>query len=239
MRLHEHVQTLSQSWKDTLFPVRCLLCGVVGKHSPCPRCVDHKLGPTRPTLPKVPFGVTALFAATAYEGDARSLITALKYRGEKPVACGLAVLMAAALPDDLEVDVVTWAPTSVARRRKRGFDQAELLANELAQRIGMVATPTLTRLAAASQGGVLLPDRRSERHQTGRSLSDRKTGVRFATLPALFGSETLITSVLLVDDVVTSGATMAAAAVALRGVGVREVWASCAAFTPRSDLSTN
>ncbi len=222
MKLQEQVRKLGQSCQNALFPVRCLLCGVVGQRSPCEHCAVRKLEPTKPTLPKVPFGVTAVFAATAYEHDARSLITALKYRGEKPIASGLAALMATSLPDDLEVDLITWAPTSVARRRKRGFDQAELLAVELGQLIGTGAMSTLERLPGTSS-------------QTGRSFAQRQGGVRFAMHPGFGGGSVPVRSVLLVDDVVTSGATMSAAARVLRDFGVREVWGVCAAFTPRHD----
>jgi predicted amidophosphoribosyltransferase len=111
-------------------------------------------------------------------------------------------------------DVVTWVPTSPARRRSRGFDQAELLARRVARRLDIAARPLLVHDAGAPQ--------------TGRSAAERRIGPplavrRHARVPP---------HVLLVDDVVTTGATLSAAARALRRAGATQVSAVAAARTP-------
>jgi predicted amidophosphoribosyltransferase len=120
--------------------------------------------------------------------------------------------MAAVAPD---VALVTWVPTTAARSRGRGFDQAELLARAVAAR----AARPCRRLLIRSPGAP----------QTGRSLAARLEGPRLRATGIVAGLD-----VLLVDDVVTSGATMAAAARALRDAGASAVHGVAAAATPRT-----
>jgi predicted amidophosphoribosyltransferase len=109
-------------------------------------------------------------------------------------------------------DVVTWAPTSRARRHDRGFDPAELLARAVARRLRARGVGTL--------------DRRPGPPQTGLAADARRRGPRYVARRGVPGR------VLLVDDVATTGATLAAAASALRAAGAREVLALTAARTP-------
>ena len=193
-------------------PVTCPVCGALGA-APCPGCAA---GLRRaPSLP-APVGVDTCTALLAYEGVGRDVVTRLKYRNARSsvpfLADGLARLVVA---EGLEIDVVTWAPTTTARRRERGFDQAELLARAVARRLGRGVTchPLLLRPPGPTQ--------------TGRTLESRRHG------PAFQPRCPCPPRVLLVDDVVTSGATVAAAARALRAAGARQVHVLAAARTPR------
>jgi predicted amidophosphoribosyltransferase len=107
---------------------------------------------------------------------------------------------------------VTWAPTTPARRRARGFDPAELLARGVARRLGIRCAGLLDRLPGPPQTG--LPA--AARHRGPTFVARRRA-------PA---------GVLVVDDIATTGATLSAAASALRGAGAREVLAVTAARTP-------
>ncbi len=154
-------------------------------------------------------------AVLAYEGAGRELVARLKYRNQRSVLPALADAMAAAVADALGpggVDVVAWAPTTGRRRRARGFDQAELLARAVARRLGVRCRRLLARLDGPAQ--------------TGRHLRERWHGPVFRAVRAA------PVRVCLVDDVVTSGATLAAAAAALRGAGATTVIAVAAARTP-------
>jgi predicted amidophosphoribosyltransferase len=147
----------------------------------------------------------------AYEGIGRELVSRLKYRNARAAIPRLGRAMAARV-DPTRVDVVTWAPTTPVRRRERGFDQAELLARAVARNLGRRCAPLLRRPKG-------LP-------QTGRSRADRRHG------PAFVAVGPVPEGVLLVDDVVTTGATLSAAAKALREAGARRVLAVPAARTP-------
>lgn len=142
-----------------------------------------------------------------------------KYRNRRQLGghlAGLLVnrLIAAGVGSETRIDVVTWAPTSSRRRRQRGFDQAELVARRVAAQLG-------------------LPCRRLvERHgddvtQTGLGRADRLRGPRFRVRPDVAGRR-----ILLIDDVVTTGATLGSAAAALRGAGAADVVQAAVAATP-------
>jgi predicted amidophosphoribosyltransferase len=197
---------------DLLLPARCPGCGAAGP-SPCGACVA---GLRPPPGGPVPVGLDACQSLFAYEAVGRLMVTALKYRLDRTALGWLADGMAG-LVEPAPGTVVTWAPTTSARRRQRGFDQSELLARALGRRWGVACRPLLARKAGPPQ--------------TGRSLSDRLEG---PILLARAGSGSAAgMPVVVVDDVVTTGATLTAAARALRAVDVAGVVGVTAARTPR------
>lgn len=179
----------------------------------CPLC--RVLGPAPcdtcwRALPPAPPGSVA--ALLAFEGEAASLLRSLKYANGRAVVARLADGMAN-LVEPGWAELVTWAPTSVEHRRTRGFDQADLLARAVARRLGAPCRQVLRRDRASGP-------------QTGRSRSDRMNGPAFVAVRRVGGR------VLLVDDIVTTGATLRAAADVVRAAGAREVAILAAAATP-------
>ena len=155
---------------------------------------------------------TGILAALPFEGVARQVVLGLKYRNRRAVARQLARLMVGRMRVG-RVDVVTWAPTSAAHARARGYDQAELLARAVAAELGVPCRRLLYRSHGASQ--------------TGHTRAERLHGPSFR---ARRGRQQL--RVLLVDDVVTTGATLTAARDALLHAGVGTVTCLAAAATP-------
>jgi predicted amidophosphoribosyltransferase len=151
-------------------------------------------------------------AVFAYDGDGRRLVAALKYRnGRSVVPVAAAALAQLARPH--RVEAVTWAPTSHTHRHHRGYDQAEVLARAVARGLNV----PVRRLLARGPGPP----------QTGRSRAER-----LAAPPAFSALGVVPTTVLLIDDVVTTGATLAAARAVLEAAGARQVWCLALAATP-------
>lgn len=192
-----------------LLPRTCPLCRRPGP-SPCGPCaLDLERAPALP----VPLGVDRCAAVLAYDGAGRELVARLKYRNARSTIRWLAAHMSA-LVDATDVDVVTWVPTTGDRRRRRGFDQAELLARAIARHLHRPCRRLLARGAGPPQ--------------TGRILLDRRAGPVLAARP----QRTPPARVLLVDDVITTGTTISVAARTLRAAGIGHVSAVAAARTP-------
>lgn len=151
--------------------------------------------------------VTTALSPWAYEGGPRALVLALKLRGLKQAAAPLiAAMVRCARTNCLDADLVTWVPARAKDRAKRGFDHAEVLARGVAADLGLVAAPVLTRRG----------------HQLDQAGLDRIH--RISNLSAAFAATTPLNgTILLVDDLVTTGATAASCAAALKASGARRV----------------
>lgn len=147
-----------------------------------------------------------------YDGTVKELILRLKFHRLRAATETAAELLLRAVEEWPRVQLVTSVPVAAARHRERGYNQSELLAKAVARRAGLPYHPLLGRLTTTHQIGL---DRRSRFEQVHGA---------FYALRGLEGQQ-----VLLVDDVVTSGATLSACAEALRGAGAGLVWAAAVA----------
>jgi len=195
-----------------LLPVCCAACRRAGRDVLCADCVSALAAP--PDVAPPP-GLDRTVALCAYEGAGRAVVVGLKFANQRAVAEPAGRAMARAWIDacgDRRVvpDVVTWAPTTSAHRRRRGYDQSRLLARWVGAELGIPVRGVLRR--------------------TGGSQVGLDRGARLGG--PTFSARGVPLHVLVVDDVRTTGATLAAAAAALRVGGARRVEAVTLAATP-------
>lgn len=211
---------------DLIFPRRCIGCGAEGEFL-CLSCINllprftlpyceccavplsgGRLCPNCLNLPPAIDGVRSLFL---HRGMVRDAVHYLKYRNIKALARPLAELMAEYLESNpLPADLILSVPMHPKRARQRGYNQSDLLAEELSYMIDLpTASGSLVRL-------------RNTPSQVSLGAEARRRNVQGA-----FHCKSLFyqgKGVLLVDDVCTTGATMNACAVALKAAGVASVW---------------
>lgn len=180
-------------------------CGFCGKSSTggrtCQTC--------RPGAPR------HVWIATNYEGSAKKLINAYKFFGNRAASDDIAAIMADALSDfvaDREVSMLNYLivpiPSATRRLRERSFDHSRLLAQKLARRLNIDSINALGRLGQSRQVGAKREIRQKQAE-----------GSYYVRLPYLIKGR----NILLVDDVLTTGATIKAATKVLRQAGAGRV----------------
>lgn len=194
------------------FPNRCFLCGelVEGEALCCPDC--RKLLPDPPGKRKMLAGAWGC-AALPYEGAVRETLHRFKFQEERWLAQPLAKEMAAALEDFGSWDAVCWAPMSPMRKLRRGYDQSELLAKEIAKLKNIPRRALLRKTRETAVQHELDLAGRLENVKEAYAAKEDCSGLRL----------------LVVDDIVTSGATLSECIRVLRQAGAAEVtWAAAA-----------
>ena len=187
-------------------PPRCATCATAcdSAEALCPRC-ERELRRGAGRELRVP-GAGEAWAARPYDGVARDLVHAIKFRRLLPAALRAAGLIAAEAPPTLLEAPFVPVPPDPLRGAWRGFDPAALLARHLADATGAPLSSCLRRGHGARQVG------RTRRERLAAGIDVRASG----PMPG---------SAVLVDDVTTTGATLGACALALRTAGCERVGA--------------
>ncbi len=188
-----------------LLPALCAACGRSCRAGAvvCTRC-GRRLAAAEPLAGHGAPGLDRAWSSASHEGVARDLVAALKFRRLLPVADLIAERIEWLAPASLLSGAIVPAPTSPLRSWRRGFDPAAEIAAALAERTDLELCPCLIR----SGGGRQVGKRRAERIGHPPHVHPRGQVPR---------------SVLLLDDVLTTGATLSACARALRGAGAVRV----------------
>lgn len=205
----------------------CTTCSPLREHLPtftCSRCLSTLLGTTTGECSEcrerpLPFRVVR--AAWEYRGNVQEIISVMKYRPSLRLAIAIAAATAARVPDlfvTRDWDLIVPVPISASRLRERGFNQCAVLAAQLVTKIGTSADYSFLRRINNPPPQASLPHH--------KRMKNSANG--FAPAPR----NSIPRSVLLVDDVITTGATAAAAARALRSAGVKNVDLLTIAFAP-------
>ncbi len=200
-----------------LFPPKCLLCGCVLEREELDLCRMCRIeAPWYRNPKRKPQFLDSFAAVWYYEGNVRRSLLRFKFSGARSNASGYGRLlaMAAQKAHPERFDFVTWVPVSPLRRIRRGYDQAELLAKATARELGMKPVPLLKKVRHnTAQSGIREDERRRSNVQGVYRLKGK---------PDLAGKR-----ILLIDDILTTGATAGEGARILRMAGAKEV--HCAA----------
>ena len=204
---------------EWLFPSKCILCReLLGREETdlCRRCRMETDEFPQEKL-KVPF-IDSVAAVWYYKGNVRRCLLRYKFYRARHLAVPLGKMMAMQVlrgPAE-EADLVTWVPISPFRRFVRGYDQDELLARVLAEELGIPCVPLLKKL-------------RHNRAQSGIDGYAKRRANVLGVYGSLNADRISGAKVLLVDDILTTGATASECARILLTAGAKGVHCAVAA----------
>ena len=182
--------------------VRCSRCWAPSRRSEigtlCDRCAEQQL----------PEGLDALRTSFRFTGTARRAILEGKFQGVTRLLESLAPTLATEVQPRWRPDVIVPIPLAVARQRRRGFNQSELIAKRLAEVVGLPLRLDLLQRARSTESQASLDAEQRQRNIRGAFTAHDAAGLR----------------VLVVDDVTTTGATLNEAARALRVAGATDIF---------------
>lgn len=207
---------------ELIFPPKCILCRkVLGKQETdlCHHCRTHTPDHTK-SKRKIPF-VARWTALWYYKDDVRQSIHRYKFGRSRSYASAYGRMLSMHLlqsPFD-RFDIISWVPVSALRKFRRGYDQARLLCEAVACELDTEATPVLKKIRNNPPQSTI-PDAAGRR-------ANVKGVYRVVSLDTVKGKR-----ILLLDDIITTGATCSECAFTLMAAGAKEVY--CAAIAAAS-----
>ena len=214
---------MAAAWRfrglEWIFPPRCAVCGkVIAKAEVfCEDC-EEKF----PHFPREfalrgetnPVGSPCI-ALFAYKGALRRAVLAFKFQGFRGASRGFGIRMAQALQDRINTNfVVTFVPMDRSRQLERGYNQAELLAQEVAAHLSLPCVPLLKKTRVTAQQHTLSREKRRE-NARGAFAAEKGAAGR---------------NVILCDDIVTTGETLRECIRVLRAAGAKSVICAVIAY---------
>ena len=210
---------LWQGILELLFPSKCLLCGNLLTKEETDLC--HGCRKDAPAFAKRQGQIRFVSDVTAvweYRDQVRRSLLRYKFYNSRSLAKGYGRLLAMKIVQAYggKFDMVTWIPVSAKRRRQRGYDQVELIAKAVCAELGCPLIPTLVK------------------HRNTKANSGLATGAqRRANVLGAYrlkpGAEVCGRRIVLLDDIVTTGATASECARVLAGGGAKEVYLAAVA----------
>ena len=195
---------------DLLFPPKCAFCGEHGVHGVCAEC--EKSLPWCATPLHERTGIGTCVAPLRYEGAVRESLLRFKFRGGRGNAEGYGKILSQCVAEHFggEFDLVTFVPVSEKRRRERGYDQTLLLAREMC------------RAWDAAPVTILRKTRHTPAQSTLKTPEERRANV-LGVYEAVNTDKITDARILLIDDILTTGATLRECVRVLKETGARSV----------------
>lgn len=203
--------SLSDLVKELLFPEKCILCGRVlrpGETDFCGEC--RASAPEYDEKRRLP-GIDSVTAVWFYENKVRDSLIRFKFHHKPGYAAGFGRMMAMkAARQPSQADFVAWVPVSAKRRWERGYDQGQLLAQAVSRELWLEAKPVLKKIRDnPAQSGIESMEQR---------YANVKDAYRVTDPEAVTGKR-----ILLIDDILTTGATSSECARMLRSAGAESI----------------
>lgn len=212
---------LIQYMWNLLFPPKCILCRKVlnGEETDLCHSCRKEISDHPDSSVKLPY-LAKWFALWYYEGNVRSSLLRFKFHNARSYAQIYGRFLAMKLMrEQIEFDILTWIPISAIRKWFRGYDQVKLIADAVAKELGLTPVTTLKKI-------------RHNPPQSGFGDASRRRanvlGVYQAVEPQQFAGK----RVLLLDDILTTGATAGEAARVLLTAGAKDVYCAAVAAAP-------
>ncbi len=207
---------------DLLYPPKCVLCGRLlpdGCPSVCPRCQGSL--PAAQTVLQTGKHFTYCLSPYRYDSPLRESLLRYKFSGKSGYAPAYGRLLAQAIAQHYagQFDFLTWVPVSRKRKRKRGYDQSRLLAIATAKALGDPVISTLVK------------SRDNPTQSSMTSARQRQSNVQNLYQPChpeRFAGK----RILLIDDIITTGATLSECSRVLLQAGAAQVLCATLAATP-------
>jgi ComF family protein len=203
-------------WLDWLFPPICQGCGKIGQWC-CTGClakIEFYPNPVATTLTEP--AIDQILAATYFQPPISHIIKSLKYRDVRDLGQWLGQWLYEVVPIPI-VDYLSAIPLHPSKQALRGYNQTELIAQSLAAYLRVPYLPVLIKTQATQAQATVTDKAERLRHLAG-TFSIRPEFNQNVFVDRLKGSH-----ILLIDDVVTTGATLDAAASVLKQIGARQV----------------
>ena len=199
--------------KEILFPPKCVLCGKLLEKDQLDFCVECRVdAPEYPARKQKPQFLDSFAAIWYYEGNVRSSLLRYKFYGARHYADCYGRMLAMKLlreyPDGF--DVLTWVPVSTLRKLRRGYDQVELLAKAVGKELEMSPRPLLKKV-------------RNNPPQSGIAGQAQRRANVLGIYRVEHPEELTGKRILLLDDILTTGATAGECARVLLTAGAAEV----------------
>jgi ComF family protein len=213
-RLWGLAQRSAATLLELVYPTACAGCGRHGFGAWCARCSAgarwlHGPSAVRAIAP-VDAAPLSIYSSGVFADELRSAVHALKFESRPQMARALAPQLTKLWREhDIDAHCIVAVPLHPSRERERGYNQSALLAAALAAEIGVPFHPRAVRRTRATRQQALLSQAERSANVAGAFLADR---------PLLEGRR-----VMIIDDVFTTGSTLAAAAVACRDAGAASV----------------
>ena len=204
---------------NLLFPPKCVLCRkLLSKEETdlCKQCRVEAPGYSRSKT--TPQFLDSFAAVWYYEGSVRESLLRFKFYGARSYGNVYGRLLAMNVMETAEADfdVLTWIPVSPLRKLRRGYDQVELIARAAGRELGLEPVPTLKKIRH---------NRPQSRISDGAKRRANVLGAYRVIAPEQISGK----RILLLDDILTTGATMSEAARVLKTAGAKEVHSAAVA----------